>query len=207
MLKEWHGSPVPPRIKTPLPSAAQLVTICPPVLNRLGYAEGIAYPKEAPVYWIKYALNIVWNEMAAQKMAYDGLRALKSSVRAPAAYYGCELTLPLADMPEERIGWRTYIVSEYIPGQTTAERLENVATTEEQKDAIYTSIAFALSELCRIPITGKHFPAAANGAGIRHPFFVDNQSTFHYRNVGELEQHLNEVSSVFFPQITDLLIY
>lgn len=196
MIKEWYGSPVPSHITVPLPSAAQLVKLCTATPKEVGYTASIAYPEDASVYWIKSATSLVWNEMAAQKMAYDGLRSLASSVRAPAVYYGCKLTIPLESNPEESVAWKTYIVSEYVSGKTAAERLDDDATTDEQKDAIYKSIAYALSELCRIPIAAeKHFPASASGAKVRHPFFDDNQAPLHYRDINELERHLNEVSS------------
>lgn len=82
MIKEWHGSPVPTSIATPLPTTAELVSLCKQT-NRFGYTMGMPYPPEAEslVFWIKYGSSVVWNELAAQKFAFDGLKTLHSPVK------------------------------------------------------------------------------------------------------------------------------
>lgn len=54
---------------------------------------GLAYPPDAPVFWIKYGHSVIWNEVIAQAMAHEELRRLGSPVRAPAVFYACELAL------------------------------------------------------------------------------------------------------------------
>lgn len=140
-----------------------------------------AYPPEAPVCWIKYGRSVYWNEVCAQVMAYDGLRQLGSSVRVSGVFYAIE------DHP------MTYIVMGYIPGMTASQRLEK---SQEQvaKEAIYQSIALALSELHRIPIAAGSRPAAVSGGMIRHSVFDEQEAPRHYENVQQLEDHINAVS-------------
>lgn len=198
MKKEWHGSSLSSNITVPLPTAAELVSLYQET-NPHGYPVGAPYPPststtEPPVFWIKYGSSVVWNELAAQKKAHDGLRSLGSQARAPAVYYGCQVAIPYKDNPD---GWpmlRTYVVMEYIPGRTAAQRLQDTTTNDDaMKDFIYSRIAFALSELHRIPVPQDSRPAAVNGGRIRHELFDDNQASLHYRNISELEQHLDLV--------------
>lgn len=194
MKKEWHGSILPSNITVPHPTPAELVSLYKET-NRHGYTIGVPYPPstEPPVFWIKYGSSIVWNELAGQKKAHDGLLNLGSQVRAPAVYYGCQVAIPYKDDPH---GWpehRTYVVMEYVPGRTAAQRLKDAIDDEVMEDSIYSKIAFALSELLRIPVPQDSRPAAVNGGRVRHELFDDNQASLHYRNISELEQHLDLV--------------
>ncbi|OAQ66518.1 aminoglycoside phosphotransferase [Pochonia chlamydosporia 170] len=129
-------------------------------------------------------------------MAHDGLRQMNSPVKAPAMYYGCRVAIPHKSDPLNRCAYRTYFVMEYVRGKTAAQLLEGAANDEETKDRIYKQIAFALSELHRIPVPDRSRPAAANGEGIRHGLFSENQCGRHYRNVTELETHFNKFLSM-----------
>lgn len=192
MTREWHGSALPLHVTIPLPSPAELVRLCTKY-HPVGYSIGMPYPDaDSPVFWIKYSPSIIWNQLAAQKMAHDGLGELNSPVKAPAVYYACQVAIPYEHNPT---GWpetRAYIVMEYIPGKTAAQRLQE-ATDDATKDDVYKQVALALSELHHIPVPQNSRPAAVNGELIRHVLFADIESTLHYRNVTELEQHLNAV--------------
>lgn len=127
-------------------------------------------------------------------MAHEGLRNLESQVRAPAVYYGCQVAIPYKD--DDPGGWpahRTYVVMEHVPGRTAAQRLQDAIDDDAMEEFIYAKIAFALSELHRIPVPQDSRPAAVNGGRIRHELFDDNQASLHYRNISELEQHLDLV--------------
>lgn len=141
-----------------------------------------AYPPEAPTCWIKYGRAVYWNEVCAQVVAYDSLRQLGSSVRAPGVFYAFEEYFV------------TYIVMEYIPGKTAGQCLKE-SQDEAAKEVIYRSIALALSELHRIPIPESRLrPAAVSGGGIRHSVFDELRAPRHYENVQQLEDHINAVS-------------
>ncbi|KFY01215.1 hypothetical protein O988_02866 [Pseudogymnoascus sp. VKM F-3808] len=138
-----------------------------------------AYPPEAPTCWIKYGRAVYWNEVCAQVVAYDSLRQLGSSVRAPGVFYAFEEYFV------------TYIVMEYIPGKTAGQCLKE-SQDEAAKEVIYRSIALALSELHRIPIPESRLrPAAVSGGGIRHSVFDELRAPRHYENVQQLEDHIN----------------
>lgn len=194
MKKEWYGSILPSNITVPLPTAAELVSLYKET-NRHGYTIGVPYPPgtEPPVFWIKYGPSIVWNELAAQKTAHDGLRSLESEIKIPAIYYGCQVAIPYKDDPNGWPAHRTYVVMEYVPGRTAAKLLQDAIGDNAMEDSIYAKIAFALSELHRIRVAQDSRPAAVNGGRIRHELFDDNQASLHYRNISELEQHLDLV--------------
>ncbi|KFY10226.1 hypothetical protein V492_05124 [Pseudogymnoascus sp. VKM F-4246] len=91
---------------------------------------GFPYPPEAPAFWIKYGYAVYWNEVCAQTVAYDGLRQIQSSVRAPGVYYAFQE------------GIVTYIVMEYIPGKTALQLLEE---THDKVEKEAHSIGSAIS--------------------------------------------------------------
>ncbi|KAK2597390.1 hypothetical protein QQS21_006014 [Conoideocrella luteorostrata] len=131
-------------------------------------------------------------------MAHDGLRSLDSPTKAPAMYYGCQVLISYKGDREYTGGPvpLTYLVMDYIHGKTAGQLLQDSANDEEAKDRIYRQIAFAISELHRIPVPQGSRPAAVNGGKIRHEIFEENQASCHYRNVTELENHLNLFLSI-----------
>ncbi|KFZ14334.1 hypothetical protein V501_03289 [Pseudogymnoascus sp. VKM F-4519 (FW-2642)] len=142
--------------------------------------SGFPYLPEAPTFWIKYGFAVYWNEVCGQIVAYNGLRQLGSSVRAPGIYYAFK---------EEM---NTYIVMEYIPGKTAGQCSEE-SQDEAGREKVCRSIAFAISELHRItiPEESRLRPAAISGGMIRHAIFDDLEASRHYENVQQLEDHIN----------------
>ena len=65
------------------------------------------------MFRIKYGYAIYWNKVAAQAKAYRELRRFGSAVRAPAVYYVFNYD------------YMTFIVMEYIPGNTVGKCLED----------------------------------------------------------------------------------
>lgn len=153
VINEYHGAPVPPGVQLRQP--VDLVRMCTAVHpENQCHNMGLAYPAEAPVFWIKYGYSIVWNELQAQAMAHDGLVRIGSSVRAPKVFYACYLTIPLTpplhDFPGD-CDRKAYVVMEYVPGKTAGKLLAETDDAHE-RDLIYGSIGLAMSELARIPI-------------------------------------------------------
>lgn len=184
---EFHGLDPPPG--TPIPTVPELLDYCTAVHpENHHYAMGLPYPKEAPVFWIKYG-SFQWNGVIAQDMAYHGLRKINSPVRAPGVFYSCILT----DHTHELYTHKTYLVMEYIPGSTAAQLLEIAKDSAEETEAIYRKVAFAIHELSRIPIPLDSRPAAIDGDVIWHSLFDERAAPRHYQNVEQLEQHLNLV--------------
>lgn len=189
--KEYHGLPAPPN--TSIPTPVDLLRLCTGE-HPLHYNLGLAYPPEAPVFWIKYG-SIIWNELSAQAMVHEELRRLGSPVRAPAIYYACELALPSVITCDGKLihGYKSYAVMEYIPGKTAAEWLESAQDAADE-DAVYAHIASVLSELHRIPVPPGSRPAAIDGGRIWHTLFDEGQAPRQYDSVTQLEDHLNLVS-------------
>lgn len=196
VVREYHGLPPPRGYQTPTP--AELVELCT-AEHPQGYNMGLAHPPEAPVFWIKYGTSVIWNEVPAQIMAYEELRRMKSPVKAPGIFYACEI--------EESPGsgnCKSFIVRELILGKTADEWLM-VMEDPARQDSIYSSIAFALSELLRIPITPESRPAAIDGGRIRHALFDCQEAPRHYQNVGQLEDHLNLVREGLYLSPTSII--
>ncbi|WEW61239.1 hypothetical protein PRK78_006729 [Emydomyces testavorans] len=181
VTREFRGIDPPPGVC--IPTVTELLSLCT-AKHPCHYAMHLAYPPQNPVLWIKYGSSVVWNEVPAQAMAYHELRRLGSPVRAPAVFYACT------------VNYESYLVMEYIPGKTAAQLLEDT-NEPAHKEAIYRQVAFALSELHRIPVPQGSRPAALDGGRIRHSIFDDAEAPRHYQNVDQLEQHLN-----LFLQIT-----
>lgn len=175
--KEYRGLDALPG--TPVPSIPELLSYCT-VLNpeHPHYPMGLPYPKEKPVYWIKYG-SYQWNSVPAQVMAYNGLREIHSPVRAPGLFYACLLS-----------NYKTYMVMEYIPGKTAAQLLEGLEDPVE-KENIYRKMAFGVHELVRIPVPADSPPAGIDGDIIWHTLFYEAGAPRQYQTVDQLEQHLN----------------
>ncbi|KAF2816375.1 uncharacterized protein BDZ99DRAFT_566213 [Mytilinidion resinicola] len=172
-FEELHVLPPPPGVH--IPTREELTCLC--TEDVMGFSKHVAYPPHAPQLWIKYGCSVVQNEVPAQMMAYYGLQQLQSYVRIPKVYYTC------------RYMNVSYIVIEYIPGKTMGQLLKERPT---QKQDICNLVAFGLQELLRIPVPPAARPAAINGGRIWHCLFDDHQAPMEYRNVSELETHLNE---------------
>lgn len=173
--REYVGVYPPPDVH--FPTAGELLDLCAEEHPR----GSLAYPPESPVFWIKYGNAVYWNEVAAQVVAHRELQRLGSSVRAPSVYYAFYFD------------YRTFIVMEYIPGETVGQRLEKA--NEAEKEDIISKVVLGISELHRIPVPEGSRPAAIDGYKIRHTLFDEQQAPRHYENVDQLEEHLNLVSS------------
>ncbi|KAH8156596.1 hypothetical protein CIB48_g11650 [Xylaria polymorpha] len=171
--KEFVGIPPPPDVH--LPTSSELLDLCPVNTGR----GNTTLPSDSPIFWVKYGYAVIWNEVVAQNRAYHELRALGSSVRAPAVFYAF------------RYKSTVYIVMEYIPGRTARKCIEE-AKTEAEKEHVMNQVGLSLSELHRIPIASGSRPAAINGGRIRHELFDEQEAPRHYENVEQLENHLNE---------------
>lgn len=159
VVKEWFGTPLPPN-SPPLPTPAELLRFGNE-RHPFGYTLGKRYPSNADTspFWIKFGNPWRWNEPLAQKMAHDGLLAIQSGARAPAVYYACQIALPSREDPDDSsLESRLYTVMEFVPGKT-AEQVLQAADDEATKDRVYKQIAFALSEMHRIPVPDGARPA------------------------------------------------
>ncbi|KAK3898785.1 hypothetical protein C8A05DRAFT_37620 [Staphylotrichum tortipilum] len=151
----------PPGITIPIPEEL-IGTICAKQTPRAGFP----YPPGSPVFWIKYGSSVGWNEICAQVMAYEGLRALGSEARAP-------------------------VCPGKTAGQCLAEAL-NDAEYDVAEERAATAVSLAMTELLRIPTEPGTRPAAASGSKIRNPGVFDGDAApRHYEDVQQLEDHFN----------------
>lgn len=187
LTRQLQGVKPPPGVK--IPTLLELVKICSgstfgPV-SGAPYIEGVAYPPENPTVWIKHACSTAsWNGVSAQIMAYEALREKSSLARVPGIYCAYELYSK----------W-TYVVMEYVPDKTALDLRERTNNPFE-KTHIHETVAYALSELCRIPILNDAIPADIQGLeSVNELFHVWPESTMTTpcKNVGELEKRINKV--------------
>lgn len=174
-FEEQHVLPPPSGIH--IPTGEELTRLCTEDVG--GYSKHLAYPTYAPQLWIKYGCSVRPSEVPSQMMAYNGLQQLQSPVRVPKVYY------------TYRYLSVSYIVMDYIPGQTMGQLLKEHPARQQD---ISKLVAFGLEELMRIPVPPGSRPAAVDGGGILHPLFDMCMAPLDYENVSELETHLNEVT-------------
>ncbi|CAM1504718.1 Fc.00g023090.m01.CDS01 [Cosmosporella sp. VM-42] len=155
--------------------------------------NGLCLSTRSPRSLIKYGGSVIWNEVAAQAMAHKELRGLRSSVGVPAIFYACELTIPGRD---DKFSCKGYVVMECVHVKTAGESVEGIEESDG-KNAIYSRIAFALSELHRIPVPQGVPPTAINGGRIGHSLFDLEKAPRHYGTVRELEDQRNLFLSVW----------
>ncbi|GBF65388.1 hypothetical protein TMEN_8105 [Trichophyton mentagrophytes] len=173
LTKEYRG--VEPPAGVHLPTAAEILELCTADDK---YPAGLAFPSEAPLFWIKYGYAVEWNEVLAQAMAHRELLKLRSRARVPAVFYAFEAAR------------KTYIVMEYIPGRSGSQILESTSEPAE-REAVYRQVAFMVQELLRIPIPPNSRPAAIDGGKVTHLIFSEYEASRHYHNADQLEQHFN----------------
>jgi hypothetical protein len=70
VTREYRGLDPPPGIH--IPTCTELLHLCT-AEHPQGFPTGLAYPQDAPIFWIKYGYSVLWNEVAAQVMAYSEL--------------------------------------------------------------------------------------------------------------------------------------
>ncbi|EZF24661.1 hypothetical protein H112_02767 [Trichophyton rubrum D6] len=173
LTREYWG--VKPPAGVYLPTAAEILKMCTADDK---HPAALAFPSEAPVFWIKYGFAVEWNEVLAQAMAHRELLKLRSHARVPAIFYAFEA------------GRKVYIVMEYIPGRSGSQILESSSEPAE-REAVHRQVAFMVQELLRIPISPNARPAAIDGGKFTHLIFRDYRASRHYHNVDQLEQHFN----------------
>lgn len=182
-LTEYHGTASREHLAVPVPSPAEIARLCTKV-NRYHRNVGLAYPREAPVFWIKYGPSVIWDELDSQALAHKELERLGSPVKVPAVYYACKLSVA--------VGIFSYVVMDYVSGSTVGKLLQETDDPADET-ALFSRVALALSELHRIPVPAGRPPSGINGGHIRHFLFDDQEAPRKYQSAQELETHLNEV--------------
>ncbi|POS74242.1 hypothetical protein DHEL01_v207358 [Diaporthe helianthi] len=187
-LQEWKGPPPPSGVT--IPSATIIKEICVDVSEQLGpYPMKLAYPPgDRPTVWIKYGYGVFWDEAVNQIRAHQELQKIDSPVRVPVVYYAFQ---------DSAASQWTYIVMEYIRGETVASLEQKARQSPEQSqetlEGLSRRVAFALDEFLRIPVPAGTAPSAVSGGIIKHPVFKDYEAPRPYENVEQLEQHFNMV--------------
>jgi len=169
---EYVGRSVPG-----LPTTDEVIELC----RQNGFDTNVLKypPNKSPIAYIKYGGRANMGEVRTQHYVSNILNETTpaSGVKAPEVYLAFEYD-------DE-----TYIVMEYIHGQTAAELLRD----RSKRDWIYDLVAKAVTDLIEIPVPEDARPGPVGGGYIHHWFFRDNDAPREYASIDELQHHINKV--------------
>ncbi|TDL19625.1 hypothetical protein BD410DRAFT_434290 [Rickenella mellea] len=159
-----------------MPSPKEILSLC-----HAANSVGFPFPSsDQPVAWIKFGRWVTKGEALTQHSVALAMNAISSTaVHVPAVY--------LAFMADGR----GYIVMEFVPGLTVAQRLSEPGADAKN---MYQAVGRAVQQLIahRAP-TGTTQPGPVGGGCIRHDFFPDRESAIAYPTVGVLQEHVNRI--------------
>ncbi|KAH8762967.1 kinase-like domain-containing protein [Hyaloscypha finlandica] len=169
---EYVGRSVPG-----LPTTDEVIELC----RQNGFDTNVLKypPNKSPIAYIKYGGRANMGEVRTQHYVSNILNETTpaSGVKAPEVYLAFEYD-------DE-----TYIVMEYIHGQTAAELLRD----RSKRDWIYDLVAKAVTDLIEIPVPEDARPGPVGGGYIHHWFFRDNDAPREYASIDELQHHINKM--------------
>ena len=148
--------------------------------------DGLALNGDGTV-WIKHGYHVKPGEARTQNHAFKAFQkmddmGLESGARIPEVYRFFE-----------RDG-QTYIVMEYIDGETVKQRLQG---SIDDRSLIYSKASDALNQLLSItPPKNLPYLGPIGGGPVHHLFFVDYVSATGYDSVEGLQQHVNSVHPI-----------
>ncbi|KAF7558496.1 hypothetical protein G7046_g5667 [Stylonectria norvegica] len=156
-----------------------------------GQVTGLAYPYEHPTVYIKYGQNAYSlrdSEARTQQYAYEALRRIppddRQGIYIPEIYRIVYVG-----------GW-TYIIMEYVRGQTLAALMEDWPSFVKISQPYYDKIRAALLLLLSFPVPEDATPGPYGGGLIRHPLFKYYRASIKYDSVDMLEKHMNKVATM-----------
>lgn len=141
----------------------------------------------SPIAYIKYGTRegVPEGEMPTQLHVYDAFKAMKpSGFKIPEIYHAFELE------DEEEEVW-TYIVMEYIHGQTVEAAMKTCSQPE--KSHILDQVVEAVKHLLKVPPPDGLRLGPVERGNIQHPLFTEDGACVKYKSVDHLERHFNKV--------------
>ena len=147
----------------------------------------LVYPSlDAPIAFIKYGPEQcgMMAQMRTQTYAWNALKQIpqqKRDVQIPEIYHVIQ---------RDEI---TYIIMEYVQGETLEELLAKNTLDDCQKE--YSQISKAMKTLLSIEVPKGCAPGPIGSGLIRHPLFKGAVASTEYDSVHELQQHINNVCS------------
>jgi len=147
--------------------------------------DGLAYKLNGGgTVWVKHGYHVQLAEARTQDHAFKAFQkmaemGLGTDARIPEVYRFFE---------RDR---QTYIIMEYIDGETVKQRLQN---STDDPSLIYSKVSDALNQLLSITAP-QNLPCLGpiGGGPIHHLFFMDYVSAIEYDTVEKLEQHVNAI--------------
>lgn len=123
--------------------------------------------------------------MPTQLHVYNAFRDMKaSSFKVPEIYHAFELE----GEGEERV---TYIVMEYVQGQTVQAAVKDCS--EQEQNNILEQVANAFKQLLKVRPPEGLSVGPVGGGHIHHPLFTDDGACVRYKSVDHLQRHFNKV--------------
>ncbi|KPM43177.1 hypothetical protein AK830_g3308 [Neonectria ditissima] len=174
-------------------SLIELSNAVPPCDSRRYAITGFAYPPEKPVIFVKFGGNFMKGrdaEARTQVWAYEALQKVPPSDRR-----GIKIPQVYRIVYSET---GTFILMEYVPGQTFLNLMQNGKHILDAKEDEYLAmIERALRIFLSFPVPQDVSPGPYGGGLIRHPLFKEYCSTIEYQTVDLLEKHMNKIATWF----------
>jgi hypothetical protein len=158
------------------------------------YAEGLrrlprfGYPPENPVMFVKVGGPEIHAEGDMQKLAFEWLGHERQRTK-------CNIYIPEVYRIFKRDG-RTFLLMQYVEATPICWLLrDNVPFWLEHEPECHDLIAEGIRLLSHMPLPsdvtlGRYSSVKTH---IRHPLFKDQDAPLIYRDVQEMEHHLNRV--------------
>jgi hypothetical protein len=156
-------------------------------------AEHFTYPPERPLVWIKFGDRSRKAEGEMQRLAWEWVqKAANQAISIPEVY---RILVP-------KDNERAYIIMQLLDAKLLSKCVQYPA------DNYYDLIAEGIQFLRRMPVPDDATPGPYSRdpelREIHHPLFKDHQASTVYRNVDELETHIQRVRVL--PQPSCLLM-
>lgn len=170
---------------TGLPSTSEVIDLC----RQNGYHnKGLIYRRNGiPIAYIKYGTSegVPEGEMPTQLYVYRVFKQMDvPPVKIPEIYHAFERF-------ETHVGKVTYIIMEYLHGQTVETAMKN--SPSQIRNDIFNRVAKIVDQLMNIPSPSHLHLGPVQRGKIHHSIFTDDGAAENYRSVNHLQRHFNKV--------------
>ncbi|AEO66481.1 uncharacterized protein THITE_2087957 [Thermothielavioides terrestris NRRL 8126] len=166
--------------------------------QRLPYGH-FAYPTDRPLVWVKFGEPWRLAEADMQRLAWQWLRSQRETKQCSPDIHVPEVFRTFTRGP------RAFIIMELVDGTVLAKSVfAKPMGSLHPVEQCFDLIAEGIQVLRQMPVppdaTPGPYTAEYGHRIIRHPIFKDQAARFVYRDVDQLERHLNKVIACRFPR-------
>lgn len=163
------------------------------------------YPTTSPLVWVKFGSADKQAEADMQRLAWQWVRGERQARRCSPGIHIPEVFRTFTR------GDQTFIIMELIHGTVLAKSVyARPVGSLYPVPHCYDLIAEAIQLLRRMPVPPDATPGPYTPDHrlriIKHPLFKDQEATVVYRNIKQLEDHINRVLYMFLSKPTKCVI-